>query len=509
MQREIELKLELDPKMARRLRTVPVFAQQPKYRQLQETTYFDTPDRKLRKAGLTLRVRQSDRRCIQTVKAQNEAAGLFARDEWESEVSAMRPDRKAALSTPVGNVLSANGLRALEPVASLSVNRSCWVVDSKDAVMEVLLDEGVIGAGNARQLLSELELELKEGSEKALFRLCNQIGDRVPLRLSVLSKAERAFSMGDANRNRVTKASSIDLPIGASAADAFTAIALSCIRHFRLNEPLLLGSRTPEALHQAHVALRRLRSAFSLFRPILREGPRCRWIRKELRWSSRKLGEARNVDVLLALLRHSSLEDSSVLLAREKHYRAVAKMLNSSRFLRMMLGLLRWLFVGRWRESARAQVPVRSLAEWRADVAWAALSQDAAPIAEMTTEQRHRFRIRTKQLRYALEFMQSVLPNAQGKRTSFLASLNSLLDTLGELNDLVIARQAAREIGIEWEPESVDRASVEALLGKAQDDLSSLLDPGPYWRTDDPKPLGATVAHRRGGEGRPGASRTP
>ena len=44
------------------------------------STYFDTAKRKLRRHGLTLRVRQNGRTHIQTVKSGN--GGQFGRSEW-------------------------------------------------------------------------------------------------------------------------------------------------------------------------------------------------------------------------------------------------------------------------------------------------------------------------------------------------------------------------------------------------------------------------------------------
>src|SRR5688572_27892296 len=81
-------------------------------------------------------------------------------------------------------------------------------------------------------------------------------------------------------------------------ARGFAAIAQSCLRHFRLNEPLIIKHREPDALHQARVAMRRLRSALSLFRPAVFDAD-FPGLREELRWFTGQLGHARNLDVLL------------------------------------------------------------------------------------------------------------------------------------------------------------------------------------------------------------------
>src|SRR6478672_8949082 len=197
MHREIELKLELAPKDADRLRAVPPLALTPASQQHQRSAYFDTPRRKLRKAGFTLRVRRSGGRMIQTVKASGNGAGLFERDEWEAPVRAMKPDLDAARCTPLADLLTSKTEDRLQLVATIEVDRTSWKITDADDLIEVTFDAGVVSAGEAHQPISELELELKQGSEKALFGLCERIGGQVPLRLGVLTKAERAVTVGD------------------------------------------------------------------------------------------------------------------------------------------------------------------------------------------------------------------------------------------------------------------------------------------------------------------------
>nr|WP_318030353.1 CHAD domain-containing protein [Rhizobium ruizarguesonis] len=114
------------------------------------------------------------------------------------------------------------------------------------------------------------------------------------------------------------KAEHLDLDRNTKASAAFREIAASCFRQFRLNEEILRQRRNSEALHQARVALRRLRSAFSLFRPLLM-GDEPKRIQEELRWLAGVLGEARNLDVLLMKAKDSDLR-AKLKDARNKAY---------------------------------------------------------------------------------------------------------------------------------------------------------------------------------------------
>ena len=83
--REIELKLDLDPVDAGKVRAHPVLYMPPEASEdeLLLSTYYDTPDFALRRAGVYLRVRDRGGRYIQTIKAAASEAELLERLEWE------------------------------------------------------------------------------------------------------------------------------------------------------------------------------------------------------------------------------------------------------------------------------------------------------------------------------------------------------------------------------------------------------------------------------------------
>ncbi len=100
---EVELKLRLRPEDADALEASSLLAGES-VRAQQRSIYFDTPDHNLAKAGLTLRIRRSGRKRIQTVKADGaSSAGLFARPEWERPV----PDDTPVIddTTPIRSLL--------------------------------------------------------------------------------------------------------------------------------------------------------------------------------------------------------------------------------------------------------------------------------------------------------------------------------------------------------------------------------------------------------------------
>ncbi len=507
-QRELELKFEIAPRDAERLRRDPLLAWSPVSEQHQESIYFDTPKGKLRRAGYTLRVRRSGRKRTQTIKSRGDAAGLFDRSEWEAPVRAMRPDLQAARQTPLASVLAERAGARLRPLARIRIARTSWVVDDGSSCIEVTSDRGVVTAGAAEGPVSELELELKRGSAAALFDLTEALARHLPLRLSVLSKADRALAIAEGKAGKVAKAPKVKLTAEMTVADALATVLLSCLKHFRLNEPLLVDQHLTEALHQARVAMRRLRSAFLLFRPVIRHDPEYDRLRKDLRRISRRLGDARNLDVFVEGLGGIARELPQLQHLRDEHYARIIATLDSKRFLGMMLRLVRWLSIGAWRERPEAQLPIARFLQGRIDKAWARLAAPGGQLAALAEDERHRFRIRVKNFRYALEFARALHRDQKPIRKQFGAAIRDLQEQLGALNDMSVARSIVdKYLDGNWPQAEPDEAERTELLAEAERNFARMVAIGPYSHAPVVRPPAATSARRQGGSARPAASR--
>ena len=87
-----------------------------------------------------------------------------------------------------------------------------------------------------------------------------------------------------------------------TAADVLTAGLMRAAVRLIENDPGVRIGEDDEAVHQARVATRRMRSDLRTFAPLLDEG----WstpLRDELRWLGDALGEVREADVLMLRLR--------------------------------------------------------------------------------------------------------------------------------------------------------------------------------------------------------------
>ena len=482
MPTETELKLELTAEAAETLAASGLLGEPAATRTLR-SVYFDTADTRLKTAGFSLRIRASGNDRIQTVKAGGPASALFARDEWEMPVSGETP--VIDYSTPLRTEL-AIGADDLQPQFSVEVTRRIWNVTEGDTVIEVALDDGFVVAGERGTPLCELELELKGGSVQGLFTLMRRIADIVPVRFGVRSKAERGYGLREELRPAL-KSEPMRLDRGMSAASSFQAIAEACFRHFRLNEDLFLQNRNAEALHQARVALRRLRSALSLYGTML---PYAQHLKDELKWLANTLGDARNIDVLLVEEKEGDLHDR-LEAARGEAYGRVDEALRSPRARSLALEFNAWLRCGDYLSLPETEeirsTPAAEFALQALDRKRRKLKKAGQALAEVDDAQRHEARKAAKKLRYAAEFFGPLFAGkrAQKRYRKFVDQMENLQDRLGLLNDMVMAPHVFEALGLADAagPRNViDEDAKARLIRDGQRALDKLIDTKRFWR---------------------------
>src|SRR5579872_3136174 len=105
---EVELKLGVTPENIAALRNCPGFAdalQHPSH-QVLDSVYFDSDERFLRNHRLTLRVRRSDEKRVQTIKSADHFVGLFERSEWEQTIEGDQPDLSGVKDAALGRIFT-------------------------------------------------------------------------------------------------------------------------------------------------------------------------------------------------------------------------------------------------------------------------------------------------------------------------------------------------------------------------------------------------------------------
>ena len=170
-----------------------------------------------------------------------------------------------------------------------------------------------------------------------------------------------------------------------------------------------------EGVHQGRVAIRRLRAAMTLFKPMGFDIS-YRRLSGELKWLAGLLGTARDFDALQeGLSQRAAVGDANTwasevsrrnearrLLARH----AVIDSLESERGRALLVELLAWIETDRWQRqfSRAAEEPICDFARAQLKKCLVKLVKSGEDLAEHDANRHHEIRIEAKKLRYMAEF---------------------------------------------------------------------------------------------------------
>jgi triphosphatase len=486
--REIELKLLLDRDAVAILKGLPFIG--PALAKARSSklaaTYYDMPDCRLAKAGFTLRVRSEGKKRLLTVKTIESAS--IDRGEWEKQVRSTRLLARDIAASPAASVLGKN-FRDLKPLFTTQVERAKALIEYKSATIELALDRGTIIAGKRKLPILELELELKNGKRAGLLALGRELVAAAPLRLSFIAKSERGQRLHNNTWGKPQRATTPELTSGMSALAAFLAIARNCLHDFMLNEAAIGNRDDIEGVHQARIAIRRLRAAFSLFSPLI-ENPRIEKLPGELKWLSDLLGAARDCDVLTSefSIDPKSPAGKAIAARRTVEHQALAEGLASRRMRLMLVDLAIALDAGSWNRTQAKPLaaPARVVAGKLLARRLKKILDRARRLEKLDPPERHRVRIAVKKLRYMGEFFETLLADDQERQRheTVIRQLEKVQKGLGLLQDEVTFRRLLGELVGETEAERLAATSHvdrKAELRKAVRAMAELRQAKPFW----------------------------
>mgnify|MGYP000002685436 CR=1 FL=1 len=159
--------------------------------------YFDTDTASLMQGGMALRIRAVNGQFIQTVKTRgSNRVGMHARGEWELFLPTDRLDLSLLSEVPLPESLQDMAWsRELVEVYRTDFERQVWNIVTEDSKMEVVCDQGWVTSPYGKDAICELELELKEGQEAALYQFALQLAEQVPVQVSLVSKAQKGVRL--------------------------------------------------------------------------------------------------------------------------------------------------------------------------------------------------------------------------------------------------------------------------------------------------------------------------
>jgi CHAD domain-containing protein len=384
------------------------------------STYHDTPDRLLARAGITLRRRLE--------RGRNDWQLKLPADGTRREVEA--PGGPAGPPAAIADLLPAFlHDAALVQLATLRTAREDVLVRTDTGIAEVVVDDvAVMDGARVTQTFDEVEIELVAGDEGALRNV-----ERAVKRLG----ARRTDG-----RTKIARALGIDketLPRPSTDHERLRLFFTQRYIDILAADPgVRLGADT-EPVHDLRVAVRRLRAVPRGGRALVAEDWANR-LRDELDWLGRSLGPLRDLDVLIEHLGQeaetldeadsTALADAFRALAGD-HMRARADAiaaLDSDRYLTLLDALAKPTPLVEAKTTLR-EVAAGELRRLHKTMREVDLGASDALL--------HKARIRAKRLRYIAEALRN-------KRV--VRRAKEFQDVVGEHQDAVVAEARLREL---------------------------------------------------------------
>lgn len=155
-----------------------------------ETTYYDTPEQNLLSSRWMLRRRVENGVSVCTLKTPCDDGG---RCEWETECEDINAAIPALCSLGAPEELKNLVSSGLEAVCSARFIRQAAIIEAEDCTVELSLDRGILKGGARINLLGEVEVELKSGSEENMIAFAKALAAKYGLVPERASKYLRAL----------------------------------------------------------------------------------------------------------------------------------------------------------------------------------------------------------------------------------------------------------------------------------------------------------------------------
>jgi CHAD domain-containing protein len=423
------------------------YAAEPLATRRLRTTYYDTPDLRLARWGASLRYRPGEG---WTVKLpEGEQGALLIRAEHEFPGDGRRPPAEAlALVRPfvrTAQLSPAVRMRTLRRPVELREPAGSRLAEVVDDEVQVLDGRRVVAR------FRELEVELDEAADADLLQ---EVLDRLLAAGAQAAEPTPKYlrALGGRERTLGPEVVAPEVGDGASVEELLRHdLAAGTLRLFRHEAGVRLGE-DPEAVHQARVATRRIRSTLRTFSKLLDKEWTDR-LRGDLKWLADLLGEVRDADVMLERFSgHLEALPAADAKAGRRLLATLADQRDHAR--RRLLGAMAQekyavllddvvaaaaapaLLPGADRPAAEVMPPLVRKPWRRLRKAVRQAGDDPAD------DQLHQIRIRAKRARYAAEAVEPVIGTPAEDFADAVADLQSVL---GDHQDAVVGEAWLRE----------------------------------------------------------------
>lgn len=351
MSQEIELKLTISEASIDHFLALPILNPYKAEVEQLSNTYFDTAQRHLTERGAALRIRKDQHGFLQTLKTKGQnVGGLHQREEWETRLADDHLDL-SVLADEAGFVEFNEA--DFEAIFKTDFQRTSWLVSYENSTIEVVLDQGLVVAGDRAEPILELELELKDGQLSDLFNLALTLSQSVSIMPSDISKAERGYRLCRGATNIDVKLP--DIVPQQSMESAFCALFGYDMERMQRHWQTFWSTQEWRHLHAVLLSLGNMIAELEWFETLFPE--------EQSRWAKQQVSkiEAAIQPILswwpacFALSKDAERQPESVAISlqqskAQKALRALRELKASPELGHNILSLTAWLHQRTWRE---------------------------------------------------------------------------------------------------------------------------------------------------------------
>lgn len=420
------------------------------YKQRLLAHYYDTEDFQLAQQSIALRLRLEQGHWIQTLKYKTEQH--IERFEFESDLGKKKQPKlnlgvyqdhfdelPTLLTTP-------DAAQNFQIKFSTDVERVSKILLFNQSEIEVCLDIGHLVFQNEKLRIFELEFELVQGTIHDLIRCIEPWMNKYQLWLDTRSKSQRGdlhLQQQDVLLPQYAEPILLDQEMTTNS--AVQLILNNTFKHFLPNATALAsGSYNSEHVHQARVAIRRMRSALKSYAHLVHNiSPH--WA-AQLRIIFQSLGHARDTDAiretLLPQLQQAGCTHLDIPNA-ENYHNQIMWIFQSVETNQLILELMDYM-TSEPSLKNKKEKPFIKYAEKILKKTHQQIADDIGHFSQLEDEEKHMLRKRFKHLRYNIEFVRSLYRKKAVKH--YLTAIKPIQELLGQYNDLLVAEQFFHEL---------------------------------------------------------------
>lgn len=365
---------------------------------------------------------------------------------------------------------------------SIDIERFITSFNFQKSLIEVYFDQGLVYSQQQKREFSEITFKLKKGNIQDFISFVLPRIKRYALYLNTQTKTHYDDLLSQNIPAQFQTPFQLDPK--SSPEQAIKKIVQHTLQHLLPNSSAIAsGCFTEEHVHQARVAIRRLRSALKTF---------AHWSSHlDLTWEQqlaelfRQLGHQRDLDMVESTILPEILADGAPNITLKKHKNIDENKLDdvfkSFNFHALILTLIQFIHT---QHSEPLSLNLKKQFRKEIEKLHQNIINNSFNFLELTIDDQHRVRKRLKRLRYSIEFIASLYPTEKVKE--YLKALKPAQEALGLYNDLFVAENIFKSIS-EHDAKALFAlgwiaARKHDLLAQSAQELRHLSQAVPFWK---------------------------